>query len=87
MSQLSDLAAQVEAQSDVTEILGALNHVESLLSEKNDALMALLADTSHVNTVSQAHGAAFDGVFNLHGPIANFSAAISQAAGQIRGGA
>jgi hypothetical protein len=86
MSQLSDLAAQVAAQSDVSEILGALQHVENLLSEKNDALMSLLADTAHVDSVSRAHGAAFEAIFNSHGPIANFSSAISQAAGAIRGG-
>jgi hypothetical protein len=86
MSQLSDLANQVASHVDMQDILGVLAQAEQMLQDKQSALQALLDDTQHVGAVMGAAAEASQAVANALPAVNNFGAAISQAAGAIRGG-
>jgi len=86
MSQLSELAAQIQSHADMDAINGAVGQVLALIKAKEEALQNLLSDTAHVTPVSDASGAVWAHVFNTHGMLGNWSAEITNAAASIRGG-
>lgn len=86
LSSLSEIAAQVEQQASMTELMATIQQAEQLVKAKYEVLGQLLQDTAHIDAVARASDEVSEMLNTTLGMIEAFGHACSAAAAAIRGG-